>query len=180
VHCRPHDDASEFIRSSIADECSLRGVLPEDYVRRHLDAADAVVSALLGEPIEADVAAKVLETAGRSLEEIISDADEVLPKAESAGVLCTSFAGCKGLSAHHVFIVGMNDGHFPRKRGEITDDEICQLLVALSRARKSCTLVSTGRFGIELLRPSVFIEWLEGLLDPYRFSKDGLASCSRL
>lgn len=79
---------------------------------------------------------------------------------------------------HHVFIVGMNDGHFPRRRDDITDDEVCQLLVALSRTRKSCTLVSAGRFGGGCLMPSVFLEWLQPLIDPYRFTKDGLASCT--
>ena len=42
----------------------------------------------------------------------------------------------------------------------IEDDEICQFLVALSRTRKACHLVSCGRFGNrDWTRPSRFGTW---------------------
>ncbi len=72
----------------------------------------------------------------------------------------TTLNGCKGLSAGHVFLVGMNDGDFPRTPGNPTDNEICQFIVGITRTRKRCYLVSNGRFGITWKTPSTLIGWL--------------------
>jgi superfamily I DNA/RNA helicase len=77
---------------------------------------------------------------------------EDTPAAGDAGedapdVLFTSLVGSKGLSAEHVFIVGMNNKHFPRNPGAVTDDEICSLIVALSRTRQRCHVISFRFFG---------------------------------
>ena len=53
-------------------------------------------------------------------------------------ILLTSFKGCKGLSAGHVFIVGVHDGGMPRDNKHIDDVEISQFVVALTRTRKQC------------------------------------------
>lgn len=77
----------------------------------------------------------------------------------------TSFEGAKGLSAYHVFIVGMHEGDIPRDPKAIDDLEICRFLVALTRTRKSCTLLCTGRFASRRMRPSPFLDWI----DPARY-----------
>jgi hypothetical protein len=75
-------------------------------------------------------------------------------------ILCTTLKGGKGLSAQHVFIVGLVNGHFPRN-AQPTDEEVCEFLVALSRTRKACHLVSTKIFaGPPPLRPSLFLGWV--------------------
>ena len=167
-----------------ADDCSLADVLPGEYVKRHLAVADALASAVIGEPVVASLVARVPEIAGLPLADLLAQADDVpdctgdAPDSSGAlhagGILCTSLAGCKGLSANHVFLVGMNDGHLPYKRASITDDEVCQLIVALSRSRKSCTLVSTGRFGGQTPARSVFVDWLSPLFEGYKYSRNGL------
>jgi superfamily I DNA/RNA helicase len=81
-------------------------------------------------------------------------------RADGLSVLCTTLLGAKGLSAEHVFLVGVNEGHFPRDNAKVTDEEICQLVVALTRTRKSCHVVSVGRLGDAQLQPSVFAHWL--------------------
>ena len=86
-------------------------------------------------------------------------------------ILFTSLVGAKGLSAEHVFIVGMNEGHFPRKAGTITDDEVCTFIVALSRARKRCHVISDGFFGKGFLRESVFLSWIKPHLEYLRVDK---------
>jgi superfamily I DNA/RNA helicase len=86
------------------------------------------------------------------------DALEEAPVAEgeeTPDILFTSLVGSKGLSAEHVFIVGMNNGHFPRNADAITDDEICSLIVALSRTRKRCHVISFRFFGAGGLTKSV-------------------------
>lgn len=56
----------------------------------------------------------------------------------------TSFEGSKGLSAQHVFVIGFNQGVIPRfdKTGEINDFEYSRFIVAITRARKSLSLLS--------------------------------------
>jgi superfamily I DNA/RNA helicase len=72
----------------------------------------------------------------------------------------TSLMGSKGLQAEHIFLAAFNGSHFPRDNDAPTNVEVSQLLVALTRARKSCTLVSTRRLGQTQLEGSVFAEWL--------------------
>ncbi len=57
-------------------------------------------------------------------------------------ILLTSFMGCKGLSAGHVLIVGAHDGGIPRIPARIKDVEISQFIVALTRTKKQCHIVS--------------------------------------
>lgn len=82
-----------------------------------------------------------------------------------ARVVCTSLIGSKGLSAEHVFIVGFNNGDFPRDPASIKPIEICQLIVALSRTRKACHLVSCRRYGAQARSPSIFVKWLGDLVE---------------
>jgi superfamily I DNA/RNA helicase len=83
---------------------------------------------------------------------------EVKPK-----VKFVTFLGSKGLSARHVLVVGMNNYDIPRDPAAVDDAEVCQLIVALTRARHSCTLISNGMYvakkGI-LHRPSRFIQMI--------------------
>lgn len=83
-------------------------------------------------------------------------------------VRITSFEGAKGLSAQHVFIAGLHDGEIPHDPKAIKDLEICKFVVGLTRTRKKCTLIHSGRFGEDWKTPSTFIAWI----DPTR-----LATC---
>ncbi len=74
----------------------------------------------------------------------------------------TSFEGSKGLSAQHVFILGLQDGDLPRNRQAIDDLEVCRFLVAMTRTRKQCHLMYTRNWGGQWKDPSIFIEWIEG------------------
>jgi superfamily I DNA/RNA helicase len=73
----------------------------------------------------------------------------------------TTYHGSKGLSGGFVFIVGLNDETFPRTPDSPSDNEVCQFIVALTRARKKCYLISNKRFGGSgWLRHSTFIDWI--------------------
>lgn len=65
----------------------------------------------------------------------------------------------------------MNNGHFPQNNDAPTDAEVCQLLVALTRARESCTIVSVGNFGGKWLEDSVFKTWLQPFLEERKVDK---------
>lgn len=74
----------------------------------------------------------------------------------------TTYHGSKGLSGGFVFIVGLNDETFPRTPDSPSDYEVCQFIVALTRARKKCYLISNKRFGGSgWLRHSTFIDWID-------------------
>jgi superfamily I DNA/RNA helicase len=80
---------------------------------------------------------------------------------EKPPVRVESFEGAKGLSAQHVFIAGLHDGELPHNPAGIKDLEICKFLVGLTRTRKKCTLIHTGRFGGSWRSPSSFISWID-------------------
>lgn len=80
---------------------------------------------------------------------------------EDPSIICTSLTGSKGLSAGYLFIVGFNDGHLPRYPHDITDQEVCQFLVGLSRTRKECHVVAVGHYGKGWLPRSTFADWIE-------------------
>ena len=115
---------------------------------------------------------------GASLGVADEDATPSPEEAEIAGemaepdVLFTTLVGSKGLSAEHVFIVGMNEGHFPRRAGTITDDEVCTFLVALNRTRKRCHVISAGFFGKRPLPESEFLSWVKPHLARLRVDKN--------
>jgi superfamily I DNA/RNA helicase len=128
---------------------------------------------LNGEEIDEAKLKPLLLVTGHTVAEITSssvgeedeqeDEDEEEPESEKPSITVTSLLGSKGLQAGYVFIVGVNEKHFPYSNTKITDDEICKLIVALTRTRKACHLISTGRFGAEALRTSQFTEWLKPL-----------------
>jgi superfamily I DNA/RNA helicase len=91
---------------------------------------------------------------------------------EGPRVMVTSFEGAKGLSAQHVFIVGLHNGELPHDPADIKDLEICKFLVGLTRTRKKCTLIHTRRFGDGWKSPSSFISWIDkARLDSVKIDK---------
>ena len=79
---------------------------------------------------------------------------------EGLYVKIVTFEGAKGLSAQHVYVVGLHEGELPRNAASITDREVCLFLVALTRAKKKCTVMETGRFATAWKQPSIFLSWI--------------------
>jgi superfamily I DNA/RNA helicase len=75
-------------------------------------------------------------------------------------VKITSFEGAKGLSAQHVFIVGLHNHELPRDPASILDLEICKFIVGLTRTRKKCSLIRTRNFAGKWMTSSAFISWI--------------------
>src|SRR5258708_8992645 len=73
----------------------------------------------------------------------------------------TSFQSAKGLSAQYVFVVGLHDSDLPSNPAKIDDIEVCKFLVALTRTRKQCYLLRTGRFAGVPKKPSLFLSWID-------------------
>jgi superfamily I DNA/RNA helicase len=69
-----------------------------------------------------------------------------------------SFERSKGLSAQHVFVVGLQDGSLPGKTPK--DVDVCKFVVAITRTRKRCHLMYCGFQSGKSIQPSRFIDWI--------------------
>jgi len=143
----------------------LRTLLDPGFLGEHL----RIAQLLLRENDGAELSSEERDDLAAALGVVQDNLDERLhptpPDAEEIDesepiIMLTSLMGSKGLQAEHVFVIGVNEGHFPRNASAITNEEVCQLLVALTRTRKCCTIVSTGRFAADWVGESRFIEWL--------------------
>jgi ATP-dependent DNA helicase UvrD/PcrA len=94
---------------------------------------------------------------------LVENKENVEEKGSNVGltIKITSFEGAKGLSAQHVYIVGLHDGDLPRDPRNIQDIEVCRFVVGLTRTKKKCHLLLTRRFADQFKNPSVFISWIE-------------------
>jgi superfamily I DNA/RNA helicase len=122
--------------SSVDDHVPLIQLLPDEYVR------------------------SVQERADRWQEEERREAAPPVPEHSGPTIKIVSFEGSKGLSASHVFIVGLHEGDLPRNPAAVEDLEVCKLLVALTRTRKQCHILYTRRWGAYIRRPSAFLSWI--------------------
>lgn len=84
----------------------------------------------------------------------------------------TTFEGAKGMSAQHVFILGLNH------KSNIRPVDVRRMIVALTRARKQCYLLRAklafGKKGVTFVKPSAFIEWIR----PARKSTEQVTAAS--
>jgi len=90
--------------------------------------------------------------------EIVEDEPEI--DKSKPTIKLTTFEGAKGLSAQHVFILGLQNGDLPRNPNLISDIEVCKLVVAMTRTRKQCYILSTRNFAGKIVIPSEFLKWL--------------------
>ncbi len=88
------------------------------------------------------------------------DHEELPPPEPQPEIRLTTYSGCKGLSAYFTFVAGLEAGVFPGHAGRPTETEVCQLIVAITRTRKQCHLVTTGWFAGNRQQPSEFLNWL--------------------
>jgi superfamily I DNA/RNA helicase len=176
LHVEPCDDASDRIERALRENTSLGELLPTEYRESHRHPAALVEQLLNGQDLTADETAALETATGMTIDQIHAalgidpetegdeGAESYDEEAESEDdgptIVCTSQVGAKGLSAEHVFIVGMVNGDMPGDPGHVTDDEVCQLIVGLSRTRKVCHLVSARNWLGAWKEESAFFNWL--------------------
>jgi len=177
LYIDPFEGIPELIKTIQDTSNELEEMIAPQYKQRHLEIVGLIGRIIIGEALNEEEKALLVTAIGRPFESIEQaliqsneENDQEVPEPPpertdlEPSVICTSLLGSKGLSAGRVFIVGFNNGHFPRNHTAITDDEVCSLLVGLSRTRKQCYLVSCGRFGAEELQPSIFLNWIRSRL----------------
>ncbi|MBK8464972.1 MAG: ATP-dependent helicase [Chloracidobacterium sp.] len=130
------------------DGTLIRDLLEKDFVQKQERVLEFIrtlaESPEVDNAVEAEIRLILDEQYDGILENYIPDIEEevVEPDKTQPSILLTSFVGCKGLSAGKVVIVGANNGSFPRDPNNIKDVEIAQLVVALTRTRKECHIIT--------------------------------------
>lgn len=129
--------AAERVRAANEQGLSLAEVIPEEECAAVQREAEDMIIANAGEI------------------EKIEAPDDAL------NIKLTSFEGSKGLSAQHVFLVGLHAGDLPLNPNQIQDIEICRFVVGLTRTKKKCSLLFTQYFLGEAKNPSPFLDWIK-------------------
>ncbi|MEA2074642.1 MAG: AAA family ATPase [Euryarchaeota archaeon] len=167
------EDMNDIIGMTYTDQVDIVEQLPKKYRSKHEKVID-FLSYLKENTVSIEEQNELEEIIGLDLNEIKNQL-EIEEEGETdefqdtdsqemgqPSIKLTTFQGCKGLSGGFVFIVGLNDGTMPVKPYSPTDNEVCQFIVALTRARKKCYLISNRGFGKEYgLSPSKFINWID-------------------
>ncbi len=139
------------IVASTRDGTAMVNLLDDVFKRRHLGVVDILRGEAFGEEERVKIEVALGANAGGVIErffpEETASEESKEETEEEPTVLLSSFEGCKGLDAGHVFVVGLNLGEMPRLDGEgrVADIEYCRFIVAMTRARKSLFLLSNRR-----------------------------------
>ena len=167
------ENMNDLIGMTPADQVDIVEQLPEGYRGKHEKVIDLLNhlkenTASIEEQNELkkiiDLDLNEIKTRLEIKEEDENDDFQKTDSQENSqpSIKLTTYPGSKGLSGGFVFLVGLNDETFPRTPGSPSDNEVCQFIVALTRARKKCYLISNKRFGGSgWLRHSTFIDWID-------------------
>lgn len=163
LHTNPLEDIEKIIKLSYEKELPIVELLPEDYKRNYLKNAEEYFSQ---ENEQLDIESQ-------------DDGNKIQVK-------LTNCLGSKGLSALHVIVTEFHNGVIPSdKAGQaIVDEDIYRCIVSLTRAKRSCSLVTFKEFdpviGKLVYRPSKLIEMLpkQGIKEIWCRIKNGDLVCS--
>jgi len=135
----------DFIKATL-DGTPMKRILPPDFVDKHEKIISILRTEQLGEDERLELMALLGDLGDQVVKHFYAIEDEAKQEVDKSQptILLSSFEGCKGLSAGHVFIVGLNDSVVPKigENGEVDDFECCKFIVALTRTRKRCYLLS--------------------------------------
>ena len=163
----PAGEMAEVIERSM-DGSPFVTLLPRYFIEKHT----SVLEILRKDGLSDADQETLFETLADEAEVVIrrffaEEEDEDEPDESQPSILLSSFEGCKGLSAGHVFIVGLNNDVMPQidSSSEVSDIEISKFVVAMTRARKLLYLLSNrSDYGPRSSKydPSMFIDMIPG------------------
>lgn len=145
--CLDESMRQSIIKASVGGKM-LVDLLPRDFIERHLRLIELARAVSSKEVAFAEIEGEMSRSLGKEftqqLSTFLEKGDVVVPGIDEKlpTISLTTFKGCKGLSAGHVFIVGVHNECMPKDNGHIDDVEISQFIVALTRTRKRCHILS--------------------------------------
>lgn len=158
-------DGLRILKESPLSSLGWRIVLEVDRPKFFIDDASKILQSNrpLSDFIPEDYRTSIIAKA-----DIVEDEPEKVklptPADGQPTIKLTSFQGAKGLSAQYVVIAGLHNGDLPKNPERIDDIEICKFLVALTRTRKRCYILTTYRFAGVPKQASKFLTWIDGSL----------------
>lgn len=178
----PLTEQRDTIRAAIESDAELLNMLPTSYVELHRARIDLLTNLMDGGDVGDADKRDLEESLDLSMDELLvklgvieeEEIHQVEDFEAEPRIVLTTAVSSKGLQAQHVFMVGVNDDHVPKK-GALTDDEVCKFLVSLTRTRKSCYLLSCNYFGKAKLKKSLFMKWLHPVLTYVYVNRDYIA-----
>lgn len=167
LECSSLRQKADIIKATRESKQRLADALDDSFKNEHLEIVALLIKIKAGEVITEAETNAIVRKCEQTIDQVkkflnIDPEDEnQVDKVEdtSVSIKMTTINGSKGMSANYVFLIGMNNGEFPKSAPNPTDNEICQLIVGLTRTRKKCYLISNARFGIAYGKSkSVFID----------------------
>ena len=141
-------EKKEILEKTLRGE-SLISLLNSDFVETQKKIAELLLENQKNGEISAESTVYLKNELASNYSDLISDFSKKTEAIEDTidnsipSILLTTFEGSKGLSAGHVFIVGANDTSIPKiKNNKIEDVEFSKFIVALTRTRKCCHIIS--------------------------------------
>ena len=166
------DLARQLVLSSVEDGNSLYSGLEQKFLDRHLACIESLRALMRGDEIGNDAIQTLEKRLSVPLDEIKMelkiDIENVVDGLEGGTneqdgkpeIRLTTYNGSKGMSAGFTFVVGLENEVLPKSPEKIVDNEICQFVVALTRTRQQCHLISTGIFAGVKRAQSEFLNWI--------------------
>jgi len=147
-------DLDSIIKKSVENlSKKLCELLPTDFVKGVLETAKAVKYILNEKSVAPELLSLTFKQFGINPDKISSDylcgkfnnlnPPTGKPALRNIPIKITTIQSSKGLAADVVFIVNFDDRYFLRNGNTITDQDICNFLVALTRTKKKAYLIST-------------------------------------
>ena len=169
------EDFESLVKQSNLDGAKRVFELIDDSAKKEIKHAVKMLKAVMDDKaVSDDELDKVLGMVGilpRQIakdilrEEIISTAQRVgTPSIRKLPIKATTIQSSKGLAAEYVFITHFDDQYFIKNKDKkiISDQDICNFLVALTRAKKKVFLISSGK------KKPTFLKWIDaGRIDQF-------------
>ncbi len=162
------DEFSSVIRQSRDEPGSAFSKLLESEHRKHIKSLLKVLrSVAKGDGIDQDALTKVVKEVGVDFSTILQRTlqERFASKAKSraasvtrrVSITATTIQGSKGLAADYVFLTHFDDTYLisAQNKSEVSDRDVCGLLVALTRARKKIILIPTKK------EDPTFLRWIK-------------------
>ena len=177
IHLYMRDANVKRIINQTKKRKQLLTLLPANFVKKHNRVLDVIKTLKKKEPVSLKTKREIKKIATNNSRAIIDflvnrnkrSASNSTPDTSKPSILLSTFAGCKGLSAAYVLIVGANEGDMPQDKTRIRDVEISRFIVAMTRTRKQCHIISNKSFRKSKNKKvaktkSIFLDWISSHL----------------
>lgn len=161
-------DFENLVKESGTDGAkSLCEVVPKATKKEVQEIVKICKAAKDGKPADEAKLADVLKKAGFKPDEIIKDflRGEITSSSVRGGnpglrkipIKATTIQSSKGLAAEVVFITHFDDQYFVKNKDKtkVSDQDVCNFLVALTRARRKIFLISSAK------KEPTFLKWID-------------------